>query len=43
MHVPVNLAYALRVLRHDRAEENVALCMELFDSAPAFIKETSCI
>ena len=38
LQVPVNLAYALRALRHDRGEENVAICMAAFDDAPPFIK-----
>jgi hypothetical protein len=36
--VPINLSYALRVLQHDRAEENIALCTTLFDSSPPFIQ-----
>jgi hypothetical protein len=38
LQVPVNLAYALRALRHDRGEENIAICMAAFDDAPPFIK-----
>lgn len=36
--VPVNLAYALRVLQHDRSFENVTLCTALFDNSPPFIQ-----
>lgn len=36
--VPINLSYALRILQHDHAEENVALCTSLFDRSPAFIQ-----
>lgn len=36
--VPVNLSYALRVLKHERSEENVTLASALFDQAPGFIK-----
>ncbi|MFC7246060.1 RNA-directed DNA polymerase [Catellatospora aurea] len=36
--VPINLAYALRVLRHDGSEENVTLCAQIFPQAPAFIQ-----
>jgi hypothetical protein len=36
--VPVNRAYALRALRHDRSEENISLADELFDSAEPFIQ-----
>jgi hypothetical protein len=36
--VPVNLAYALRVLKSERSEDNVTLASGLFDRAPGFIK-----
>lgn len=36
--VPVNLAYALRVLRHENVEENVALAAQLFPVSPPFIQ-----
>lgn len=36
--VPVNLAYALRILRHDRSEENITLCAGLYGSVPPFIQ-----
>jgi len=38
MMIPINLAYALRVLWHDHSEENITLCTRLFESAPAFIQ-----
>jgi Reverse transcriptase (RNA-dependent DNA polymerase) len=38
LNVPVNLAYALRVLRTDRSEENVTMATNLFDGVPMFIK-----
>jgi hypothetical protein len=38
LQVPVNLAYALRVLQHDRAEENVTLASDLFDKVQPFIQ-----
>ncbi|MET7969016.1 RNA-directed DNA polymerase [Micromonospora sp. NPDC005305] len=36
--VPVNLAYALRILKHDHSEENVPLAARIFESAPPFIQ-----
>lgn len=36
--IPINLAYALRILQHSSSEENVTLCTRLFDDAPPFIK-----
>ena len=36
--VPINLAYALRVLRHDNSEENIALAAGLFSNSPPFIQ-----
>jgi hypothetical protein len=36
--VPINLAYALRVLKHENSEENVALVADLFSKSPPFIQ-----
>lgn len=36
--IPVNLGYALRVLRHDRSDETIALVTDIFESAPPFIQ-----
>jgi hypothetical protein len=36
--VPINLAYAIRALRHDRSDENEILCARLFDSVLPFIQ-----
>jgi hypothetical protein len=36
--VPVNLSYALRVLKHENSEENVALAAKLYDKSPPFIQ-----
>ncbi len=36
--VPVNLAYAIRTLRHDRADENEVLCARLFENTLPFIQ-----
>jgi Reverse transcriptase (RNA-dependent DNA polymerase) len=36
--VPVNLAYALRVLKHENSEENIALAANLFSASPPFIQ-----
>lgn len=36
--VPVNLAYALRVLQHESSEENVQLCTQLYRHVPPFIQ-----
>ena len=36
--VPVNLAYALRVLRYERSNENIVLAARLFEGSAAFIQ-----
>ncbi len=36
--VPINLAYALRVLRHEGTEDNVILAAELFSDSPPFVQ-----
>lgn len=36
--VPINLAYALRVLRHENTEENVVLAADLFSNSPPFVQ-----
>lgn len=38
--LPMNLAYALRVLRHENSEENLALAVDIFDrpKTPAFLQ-----
>lgn len=38
MRLPINRAYALRVLRHEQAEENYNLAAGIFPSSPPFLQ-----